>query len=702
MIVPPKVLRTGGLALACAVLVSGGVYLLGGGDESAPATRIELVAAKRGNVTAAVSASGNTVDAHSRDLSFGASGVVRKVYVKPGQKVRAGQPLARVDATEARENYVAARAALSAAYEALDNAEKAGSSSTASPAPTSNRTGARRSAAPSVRPTSSAAASCPPGKGASPRPSSAAPSPSAVGPIVVSPAPLLTTSSEPVPISTTTSRPTPVSTTTSKPSPIATTTTTTTSEPVRRSAGGAGSSGTGASHTGSSDTGSAGTGTRQAGSGASHASAETGASERAEARRSSRRTGPEPTASGSETTPEPTGEPTRAPEPEPTRAPRPEPVPTVTVTQTIVVTERVTVRETVTITQGIIETIVKMLTVGANPAGGGSGGILDGVSAGRSPDATATDAADPSAKPSATGSACGTGTDDSATGRATTSNGSGGGGSTRGGSSGGTGTGSGSSGGAGAGSGGSGATGGGRDGNGSSGGAGGAATSVEQAEADVATAKRELANAKDALDGVVITAPSKGTVMSVGGRTGDTANAGAAFITLGNLDELQVNALFTESDIGKLKVGRRATVTMDTHPGQEFAGTITHIDVTATKTDQLVRYGVRVALSSAPRDLLVGQTAYVRVTTGAAENAVYVPTRAVEIGQDGTATVTVRAGGEDVRRQVRIGVEGDQYVQIVEGLDEGDSVIVPDGAGGAGTFPDGSFPGLSPTPAPPY
>ncbi len=630
------------------------------------------MAARRGDVTSVVSASGNTVDAHSRDLSFGASGVVRKVYVKPGQKVRAGQALARVDATEARENYLAARAALSAAYEALDNAEKAESSSTNSATSTPNRTVAQRSAAPSTGPTPAATASCPPGKGASasPRPSSAAPSASAADPVVVTPVPLVTTA--PVPISTTTSRPTPISTTTSKPTPIATTTITTTSEPVRdavrRSSGGGGPrSGDGSSGAAASEAETAGT----------------GRSGRSEARRPARGTHPEPTASGAEPTPEPS----QAPQPEPSQAP--EPVPTVTVTQTVVVTERVTVRETVTITQGIIETIVKMLTVGGNPAGGTSGGILGGGSA------AGTDAGNASAKPSATaGSAanCATGDGMSTTdtgkptaGRVTASNGSNGGTSNGGGSA------KGGSGGAG------GSVGEGRNAGGPS---GGAAVSVEQAEADVTTAKRELSGAKEALAGVTIKAPSRGTVMSVGGKAGDTANAGAAFITLGNLDELQVNALFTESDIGKLKVGQRASVTVDTHPGQEFAGTITHIDVTATTTNQLVRYGVRVALSSAPKNLLVGQTAYVSVTTGAAENAVYVPARAVETGPGGTATVTVRVGGEDVRRQVRIGVEGDQYVQIVDGLGEGDEVVVPDGTAGAGTFPDGSFPGLSPTSPP--
>ncbi|MFC7647196.1 biotin/lipoyl-binding protein [Streptosporangium lutulentum] len=117
----PKPLRTGGLALAALVLVGAGViYTLDDGSDQAP--RVELAAAKRGTVVAAVSAAGNTVDDGTRDLGFGGAGTVTKVYVKPGDKVDKGQVLARIGSAPARERYDAAKAQLAAAQEALDNA----------------------------------------------------------------------------------------------------------------------------------------------------------------------------------------------------------------------------------------------------------------------------------------------------------------------------------------------------------------------------------------------------------------------------------------------------------------------------------------------------------------------------------------------------------------------------------------------------
>uniref|UniRef100_UPI001EF221EB HlyD family secretion protein n=1 Tax=Microbispora amethystogenes TaxID=1427754 RepID=UPI001EF221EB len=112
--------RVGGLALAGIVIASVAV-ISATGDDSSGTGRMSLASVRRGTVTAYVSAAGNTVDTGVRDLSFGAEGVVEKVYVKVGEKVRRGKVLARIDDTIAREDYEAAKAALAAARETLDD-----------------------------------------------------------------------------------------------------------------------------------------------------------------------------------------------------------------------------------------------------------------------------------------------------------------------------------------------------------------------------------------------------------------------------------------------------------------------------------------------------------------------------------------------------------------------------------------------------
>lgn len=212
-----------------------------------------------------------------------------------------------------------------------------------------------------------------------------------------------------------------------------------------------------------------------------------------------------------------------------------------------------------------------------------------------------------------------------------------------------------------------------------------------QAKAQVSQAKSALAKAKEALVGVIIKAPADGTVLSVAGTVG-TRYTGGAFLTLGDLGDLQVKAMFTESDIRFLKVGQRAEVTFPARPGATYSGTVAHIDPTATTSDRLVRYGVTIALDDRPDGLLLGQTATVRVTTAEAENALYLPSQAVRKVTGDRAQVTVVNGEHRATRTVVIGVRGDRYVQIVSGLAEGERVLLSEGTTSGG-FPDEGFPG---------
>ncbi|MBT2233018.1 efflux RND transporter periplasmic adaptor subunit [Nonomuraea sp. NEAU-A123] len=511
---PPKALKLGGLALA--VLVAGSGLVLALRDDPEPAAQVRLAAAKRGVVTASITAAGNTVDGSRRDLGFGGSGTVTKIYVKVGAKVKKGQVLARVNSTAAREDYTAAAADLAAAEEALNTASTA-ATSTATCSPSSGGT---------TGGTSASVVGAVAAKGA-------------FGPSAV---------------------------------PVADAAPTTTLTPA--------------------------------------------------------------------TTPTP--RPTWTPTPEPTPSGH-EPQPTVTVT----VTATATVTATVT----------------ATPEGGRP-----------SASPTGTSTAKPSAKPTGKSSAKPTG---KATGKPT-------------GKATGKPTGKPSTGASGRPSGK--ATPGTRQSQGGSpcsGANGKGGISEDQASANVDRAQAALEQAADEVRGTRIVAPASGTVLSVAGSVGDTAGT-STFISLGDLNELQVDAMVTESDVNKLKLGQEANITLATRGSEKYAGKVTRIAPTATVSDKLVRYSVTLAFDKPPRGLMLGQTASVSVTTGTANDGIYVPAEAVKSRSDGTTVVTVRSGGHDSARVVRTGVRGDQYVEITSGLSESDQVVMAGST--TGEFPDTSWP----------
>jgi HlyD family secretion protein len=89
----------------------------------------------------------------------------------------------------------------------------------------------------------------------------------------------------------------------------------------------------------------------------------------------------------------------------------------------------------------------------------------------------------------------------------------------------------------------------------------------------------------------------------------------------------------------------------------------------------MVRYGVVLSFTDPPKDLLVGQSASVRVTTGSAADVLRVPSSALHGVAGGTATVLKSAGGVTTQAQVTIGLRGDQYTEVKSGLAAGDTVV---------------------------
>jgi multidrug efflux pump subunit AcrA (membrane-fusion protein) len=195
------------------------------------------------------------------------------------------------------------------------------------------------------------------------------------------------------------------------------------------------------------------------------------------------------------------------------------------------------------------------------------------------------------------------------------------------------------------------------------------------AQQQLNNAKLTLTQANARLAGTVITAPSAGRVIAIGGTVGQRVAGGTVFVELGDVSVLTVAAQFTEADVGQLAVGQPAEVMLPDRP-DPLAGTVSQIDPAGTVSARLVRYGVVIVLNPTPEGLLLGQSATVRVTTASAENVLYLPSAAV-IGVDhGAGRVTVRVGSHDEARTVRVGLRSDQYTEIQDGLAEGDVVVL--------------------------
>lgn len=202
---------------------------------------------------------------------------------------------------------------------------------------------------------------------------------------------------------------------------------------------------------------------------------------------------------------------------------------------------------------------------------------------------------------------------------------------------------------------------------------------IEMARAQVAQDQASLENEEASLRETVIRAPMSGVVVGKPMPKGQTVQVSTStaqvIMQLADLSKMQVEALVDETDIGRIQVGQDATFTVDAYPGKEFAGKVVRISSAATTQQNVVFYTVTIVVDNQQGLLKPSMTARVVIQTGRVENVLMVPNNAVR-DRNGVKTVQILRDGNTVQQKVKIGMNNDEYVEITEGLQEGDVVIV--------------------------
>jgi multidrug resistance efflux pump len=199
-----------------------------------------------------------------------------------------------------------------------------------------------------------------------------------------------------------------------------------------------------------------------------------------------------------------------------------------------------------------------------------------------------------------------------------------------------------------------------------------------QAEADVERARAALESATVDRSFTVLRSPIGGVVASVATQEGETVAAGLnapTFVTIVDLERLQVNAYVDEVDIGKVATGQRAVFTVDAFPARDFSGRVAAIYPTATIQDNVVKYVVALDIDGEYAGLLRPEmTASVRIELDA-RTVLAVPVRAIR--QDaGRSVVHVVNGDRSEVRPVRVGWRDGPWAEVTNGLVEGERILL--------------------------
>ena len=195
----------------------------------------------------------------------------------------------------------------------------------------------------------------------------------------------------------------------------------------------------------------------------------------------------------------------------------------------------------------------------------------------------------------------------------------------------------------------------------------------QQALNQVAQAEIGYRQAADALDDTVVRAPMSGVISTLNVMAGEMAGGSQPMAVISDIDTIYFQANVAENIINSIEMGQAVTVKIPAAMDLELDATIDFISQTLDPETQL--YTVRAYLDNRDRLIRTGMSATVETTLNVRENVLAINRRVV-MERDGETYVFVADGELAVRKNVSLGMESDTTVEVIEGLEEGDTVIV--------------------------
>ncbi len=188
------------------------------------------------------------------------------------------------------------------------------------------------------------------------------------------------------------------------------------------------------------------------------------------------------------------------------------------------------------------------------------------------------------------------------------------------------------------------------------------------AKANVVRAKVAVETAKDQLDDTNVLAPITGTIIEKDVERGQVISSptkdvggGTVLLKMADLGLVQVRTLVDETDIGKIQVGQRATVTVDAFPNRPFEGSVLKIEPQAETEQNVTMFPVLVRIDNRAGLLRPGMNAEVEIHVGERPNVLAVPNAALRTQRDvGSAAQVLGLSPEAVDRQLAAEQQGGQ------------------------------------------
>ena len=181
---------------------------------------------------------------------------------------------------------------------------------------------------------------------------------------------------------------------------------------------------------------------------------------------------------------------------------------------------------------------------------------------------------------------------------------------------------------------------------------------------------------EEAYKAIPLVAPIKGKVIVRAAEPGQTITTQDTVLVIS--DRLIVKAQVDETDIGKVRAGQSARISLDAYPEKLVEAVVDHIAYESRLVNNVTIYQVDILPDSVPPVFRSGMSANVEIVEDSRRNVLTLPREAVKTEDvDRYVLVPGEEGGQPDRRPVQTGLSDGRIVEIVSGLEEGDTVLVP-------------------------
>ena len=211
---------------------------------------------------------------------------------------------------------------------------------------------------------------------------------------------------------------------------------------------------------------------------------------------------------------------------------------------------------------------------------------------------------------------------------------------------------------------------------------------IAAAEARVAQAQAALEGAELSLEQSMLRAPFDGVVAAVDAEPGERVVTGLPAVTMIDGSAFRVRVGVDELDVARLIEGLAVDVKLDALPTAGLAGTVERIAPSATVDGGVVNYDVIIDLAPTDVPVRADMTANATIVVEELADVLMIPTWVVRVDRNsGQTYVHSRAGDEFERVDVELGVRYEGFAQVLDGLSEGDQVVLLPESNGFGFGP---------------